>query len=71
MKKQEIFKEPEFVVDKKGNKTKIILDISVYKKILGELEELEDKYLGKKAKKALDQKDKFIDFEHIKKKLLK
>jgi hypothetical protein len=33
---------PQFITDKKGNKISVVIPLSKYKKILEELEELED-----------------------------
>jgi hypothetical protein len=35
-------KSPQFITDKKGKKLSVVLTISLYKKILAELEELDD-----------------------------
>ncbi|MBC7589324.1 MAG: hypothetical protein H7178_13295 [Chitinophagaceae bacterium] len=46
----------QFVTDNNGNKTAVLLPIKDYKKILEELEELEDIRLFDKAKKNDDGK---------------
>jgi len=40
----------KYVVDENGNKTEVILSIEVYKKLLEELEELEEVMLYDKSK---------------------
>jgi len=37
-----VAKTPEYIVDEQGKRTKVILDIEEYEKLLEELEELED-----------------------------
>jgi hypothetical protein len=37
-----VSKTPEYIVDEQGKRTKVILDIEEYEKLLEELEELED-----------------------------
>ncbi|MBX9782030.1 MAG: hypothetical protein K2X48_01940 [Chitinophagaceae bacterium] len=46
-------KEPQFITDKKGKKISVVIDINDYKKMLGEIEELEDikQYDAVKARK--------------------
>jgi len=38
-----VLKTPEFVVDEKGRRTKVILDIEDYEKLLEALEDIEDR----------------------------
>jgi PHD/YefM family antitoxin component YafN of YafNO toxin-antitoxin module len=35
-------KEPQFITDKNGKKVSVVIDINDYKKIMEEIEELED-----------------------------
>ena len=46
-------KEPQYITDKKGNKLSVVISIPAYKKMLEDLEELEDirLYDAVKAKK--------------------
>jgi len=37
-----VLKTPEFVVDEKGRRTKVIIDIEDYEKLLEALEDIED-----------------------------
>ena len=65
MKKIEI--EPRYIVDNLGKKKEVILNIKTFEKILEQLEEM---YLIKEAKKALKE-DEFVDFKEANKKILK
>lgn len=40
--KASIKKEPQYITDKKGKKLSVVLSLTQYKKMLEELEELED-----------------------------
>jgi PHD/YefM family antitoxin component YafN of YafNO toxin-antitoxin module len=46
-------KEPQFITDKKGKKLSVVISVTEYKKMLEELEELEDikQYDAVKARK--------------------
>ncbi|MFI5332536.1 MAG: hypothetical protein ACHQVS_00370 [Candidatus Babeliales bacterium] len=60
---------PQFIVDKAGKKTGVILDIATFEQLM---EKLEDLYLGTLAKDALkDDKKEFQNFETLKKAWLK
>lgn len=60
---------PQFIVDKAGKKTGVILDIATFEQLM---EKLEDLYLGTLAKDALkDDITEFHDFEALKKEWLK
>jgi hypothetical protein len=60
--------EAQYIVDKKGRKTAVILDIKVFKKLL---EEVEDLYLGKLAQSALDEDSEYITHADVIKALSK
>ena len=51
---------PQYITDDKGNKLSVIIPISDYEQLLGELEELEDIRLYDEAKA---QKDESLPFE--------
>ena len=53
-------KEPRMIVNEDGKPVSVILSISTYKKILDELEELEEIRANDKAKKSTD---KILPFE--------
>ncbi|PNE20290.1 Phd_YefM [Mesotoga sp. Brook.08.YT.4.2.5.1] len=53
-------KEPRMIVNEDGKPVSVILSISTYKKILDELEELEEIRAYDKAKKSTD---KILPFE--------
>jgi hypothetical protein len=60
---------PQFIVDKAGKKTGVILDIATFEQLM---EKLEDLYLGTLAKDALKgDVAEFHDFEALKKEWLK
>lgn len=67
MKKHEFDISPQFIIDKTGKKTGVLLDISTFENMLEKLEEL---YLGLTAEHILENEKEFSDFEEIKKKLL-
>lgn len=58
---------PQFIVDKEGNKTAVLIDIKSYESLL---DEIEDIYLASLAKETFDQDD-LISHEEVKRKLLK
>jgi hypothetical protein len=51
---------PKFIVDEKGKKTAVVLDIKLYEAFL---EEVEDLYLGMLASQALAQEDELVSPE--------
>ena len=57
----------QYIVDKKGNKTGVILDIKLFEAII---EELEDLYDITQAEKIIDQNGKRYTLEEIEKALL-
>jgi PHD/YefM family antitoxin component YafN of YafNO toxin-antitoxin module len=56
---------PQFITDNKGKKTAVVLSLKDYKKIMDELEELEDIKIYDKAKEG---KEKFIPIKEAFKK---
>ncbi len=57
---------PQYIVDTKGKKTAVILNINSFEKLL---EEIEDIYFGSLAKAALDQEEETIPHKVVKRKL--
>ncbi len=57
---------PQYIVDKKGKKTAVILNIDSFEKLL---EEIEDIYFGSLAKAALEQEEETIPHKTVKHKL--
>ncbi len=62
--------KPQFIVDNKGKKTAVILDIKTYEELV---EEIEDLYLGMLASQALSQatEEDLIPHEMVKKRTKK
>jgi hypothetical protein len=63
MKKQTLDIAPQFIVDKTGKKTGVLLDIATFEQLLEKVEEL---YLGLEAERILEDESEFQDFETIK-----
>jgi hypothetical protein len=57
---------PQYIIDKAGKKTGVILDIVSFEKLL---EEIEDIYFGSVAQKALQEEDEYITHSDVTKKL--
>lgn len=57
---------PQYIIDKAGKKTGVILDILTFEHLL---EEIEDIHFGAKAHKALQEEDEFISHADVKKKI--
>jgi len=57
---------PQYIIDKSGKKTGVILDILAFEQLL---EEIEDIYFGSIAHKALQEEDEYIMHTDVKKKL--
>ena len=55
---------PQYIVDKAGKKTGVILDIFAFEQLL---EEIEDIYFGSIAHKALQEEDEYILHSNVKK----
>jgi predicted DNA-binding protein len=56
--------KPQYIIDKAGKKTGVILDILAFEQLL---EEIEDIYFGAKAHKALQEDDEIITHADVKK----
>ena len=67
MKKTNIEFQPQFIVNKAGKKTAVILDIKTYEKLL---EKIEDNYLGTLAEQVFKHETKYHDLSQVKRKLL-
>ena len=67
VRKKTIFSKihPRYIVDNKGEKTDVILDISTFEQLL---EEIEDLYFSSVAHQALQHKDEHIPHEVVKRK---
>ena len=57
---------PQYIIDKAGKKTGVILDIFSFEQLL---EEIEDIYFGSIAHKALQEEDDYITHTDVKKKI--
>jgi hypothetical protein len=57
---------PQYIIDKAGKKTGVILDIFSFEQLL---EEIEDIYFGSIAHKALQEEDDYITHADVKKKI--
>ena len=57
---------PQYIIDKAGKKTGVILDIFAFEQLL---EEIEDIYFGAKAHAALQEDDDVISHADVKKKI--
>lgn len=57
---------PQYIIDKAGKKTGVILNILDFEQLL---EEIEDIYFASVAHKALQEEDEFILHSDVKKKL--
>jgi predicted DNA-binding protein len=57
---------PQYIIDKKGKKTAIILSIKTYEKLL---EEFEDLYLGRVAQEILKNDTEVYTLEEVEKEL--
>ena len=66
MKKITIEPQPQFIINKLGKKTAVILDIKTYERIM---EQLEDSYLGALAEQVFKHETKYHDLSKVKKKL--
>lgn len=59
--------QPQFIVDKNGKKTGVIMNIETFEELIEKIEEL---YFGALAHQGMQDKTQFQDFEDFKKKLL-
>lgn len=57
---------PQYIVDKAGKKTGVILDIITFDQII---EEIEDMHFGAIAHKALQKEDMYVEHSEVKKKI--
>jgi len=58
---------PQYIVNKAGKKTSVILDIIEFERLL---EQIEDIYFGSMAQKALEENnDEYISHDEVKKKI--
>jgi predicted DNA-binding protein len=57
---------PQYIIDKAGKKTGVILDILAFEQLI---EEIEDIYFASIAHKALQQEDEYITHTDVKKKI--
>jgi predicted DNA-binding protein len=57
---------PQYIIDKAGKKTGVILDILAFEQLL---EEIEDIYFASIAHKALQEEDEYITHSDVKKKI--
>jgi hypothetical protein len=57
---------PQYIIDKSGKKTGVILDMPTFEQLL---EEIEDLYFGAIAHKALQEENEYITHEEVKKKM--
>lgn len=67
MKNIDLHISARYIIDDKGQKKEVILDIKTFEQIL---KQLEDIHLAKQAQQAL-QDDDFIDFDEANKDILK
>jgi hypothetical protein len=57
---------PQYIINKAGKKTSVILDINEFENLL---EQIEDIYFGSIAQKALKEEDEYIPHNDVKKKI--
>jgi hypothetical protein len=67
MKKNAIDVHPQFIINKTGKKTGVILDIVTFERIM---EKLEDSYLVAQAEDVMAHETEYYDLAKVKKKLL-
>lgn len=67
MKKEKLTINPQYVIDKFGEKTAVMLDIKTFESLL---EYIEDEYFGKQALKILQEEYEVLDFCKTNKKVL-
>lgn len=54
---------PQYIVDKSGKKTSVVIDIEKFEQFL---QEVEDMYFGLLAKKIVEEDDEYVSHEHVK-----
>jgi predicted DNA-binding protein len=57
---------PQYIVDEKGKKTKIVIDLPQFEQFI---EEIEDLYLAMRAQKTLETETEFVSQEEVEKML--
>ncbi len=67
MKKNSLEIPAQYIVNNIGKKTGVILNISIFEKIM---ERLEESYLGEEAEKIFAEKTEYVDLSKVHKKLL-
>ncbi|MGE0009828.1 MAG: hypothetical protein AB7F19_04740 [Candidatus Babeliales bacterium] len=53
---------PQYIVDKSGKKTSVVIDIARFEHFL---DEVEDMYLALLAKKTLEEDDEYVSHEDV------
>lgn len=67
MKKEKLTINPQYLINKSGKKTAVMLDIKTFETLL---EYVEDEYFGKQATKLLKEDYEVLDFRQANKKVL-
>lgn len=67
MKKEKLTIDPQYLINKSGKKTAVMLDIKTFENLL---EYVEDEYFGKQATKLLKEDYEVLDFRQANKKVL-
>lgn len=67
MKKEKLTIDPQYLINKSGKKTAVVLDIKTFESML---EYVEDEYFGKQAAKLLKEDHEVLDFRKANKKVL-
>lgn len=67
MKKEKLTIDPQYLINKAGKRTAVMLDIKTFESML---EYLEDDYFGKQAAKLLQEDYEILDFRKANKKVL-
>jgi hypothetical protein len=67
MKKEKLTIDPQYLINKAGKKTAVILDMKTFENIL---EYVEDDYFGKQAANILLEDDEVLDFRQVNNKIL-
>lgn len=57
---------PQYIIDEKGQKTKVVIDLPKFEQFL---EEIEDLYLAMRAQKTLETETEFVTQEEVEKML--
>jgi hypothetical protein len=67
MKKEKLTIDPQYLINKAGKKTAVVLDMKTFENIL---EYVEDDYFGKQAANILLEDDEVLNFRQVNKKTL-